>query len=40
MTMILTFLSVYFTEEVVWVGEISNFLATKFWNHRQDTEHI
>ena len=40
MTMILMILSVYVTEEFVWVGEISNFCATKFWNHRQDTENM
>jgi hypothetical protein len=40
MTVILIILTVYVTEQSVWVGEISNFSATKFWKHRQDTEHI
>jgi hypothetical protein len=30
----------YVTEQGVYVGEISNIWATKFWNHHQDTEHI
>jgi hypothetical protein len=40
MTMIFMILTVYVTEEGVWVCEISNFSATKFWTHRQDTEHV
>jgi len=38
--MILMILTAYVTEEGVWVGEIWNFWATKFWNRRQDTEYI
>jgi hypothetical protein len=40
MTMILMILTVYVTEERAWFGENSNFSATKFWNHRQETKHI
>jgi hypothetical protein len=37
---ILMILTVYVTDEGVRVGEMANFWATEFWNHRQDTEHI
>jgi len=32
--------TVYVFEQGVCVGDISYVWATKFWNHRQDTEHI
>jgi len=40
MAVILMVLTAYVTEQNVCVGEISNFWATKFLFHRQDTEYI
>jgi len=40
MTMILMILTAYVTEQYVCVGEISYYWTTKFWNYRQNTEHI